>query len=588
MTPAQPSSRALRFLLPSVRDVIFIFLFWSVLAGPLSNRPLADADIGWHIRTGEQILATHSLPRTDPFSSTMQGQPWFAWEWLYDLLLGILQQACGLNGVVWLCALLVAAIFVLLLFELLQRGTGLLLAIMLMLLAEAASTIHLYARPHIVSWLFSLLWFVALDRWERGPLVAVRCSPFAVGGLPGGRITISEERSANSEQRATSVQRCEHAKVPRWIPWFFPASMLLWVNLHGGWLFGMAVLGIYTFAAFVENVRARKNNPFAAIRAAHRARAMAVAWVASAMATLVNPYGWRLHAHIYRYLSDRYLMNLIDEFRSPDFHGWAQRSFAVILALTLVALAGRRFSGNRLSNSHLSVDAGKRRLSHLLVVLLAVYAGFYSSRNLPVSSMLLVLVAGPILWKNFAALADKPGAWQWLRNVTARISQFSDRMGAQEMELRGHLWPVVSVALAFAICLQGGWLGSRQLIHAQFDPKKVPVAAVNFLQKEFLGNQPSTQPVFSTDAWGGYLIYVMYPDRKVVVDDRHDLYGSGRIRQYLILTQAEPGWRSVLESWKIRTALLPTDSTLANLLRELPQDWRIAYEDKVAVVFERR
>ena len=588
MTPAQPSSRALRFLLPSVRDVIFIFLFWSVLAGPLSNRPLADADIGWHIRTGEQILATHSLPRTDPFSSAMQGQPWFAWEWLYDLLLGILQQACGLNGVVWLCALLVAAIFVLLLFELLQRGTGLLLAIMLMLLAEAASTIHLYARPHIVSWLFSLLWFVALDRWERGPLVAVRCSPFAVGGLPGGRITISEERSANSEQRATSVQRCEHAKVPRWIPWFFPASMLLWVNLHGGWLFGMAVLGIYTFAAFVENVRARKNNPFAAIRAAHRARAMAVVWVASAMATLVNPYGWRLHAHIYRYLSDRYLMNLIDEFRSPDFHGWAQRSFAVILALTLVALAGRRFSGNRLSNSHLSVDAGKLRLSHLLVVLLAVYAGFYSSRNLPVSSMLLVLVAGPILWKNFAALADKPGAWQWLRNVTARISQFSDRMGAQEMELRGHLWPVVSVALAFAICLQGGWLGSWQLIHAQFDPKKVPVAAVNFLQKENVEEPPVTEPVFSTDAWGGYLIYRLYPERKVVVDDRHDLYGSGRIRQYLILTQAEPGWRSVLENWKIRTVLLPTDSTLANLLRELPQDWRIAYEDKVAVVFERR
>ena len=588
MTPAQPSSRALRFLLPSVRDVIFIFLFWSLLAGPLSTRPLADADIGWHIRTGERILVTHVLPRTDPFSSTMQGQPWFAWEWLYDLLLGILHQACGLNGVVWLCALLVAAIFALLLSLLLQRGTGLLLAIVLMLLAEAASTIHLYARPHIVSWLFSLLWVVALDRWERGPLVAVRCSPFAVGGLPGGRITISEERSTNSEQRTTSVQRCEHAEVPRWIPWFFPASMLLWVNLHGGWLFGMAVLGIYTFAAFVENVRARKNNPFAAIRAAHRARAMAVVWVASAMATLVNPYGWRLHAHIYRYLSDRYLMNLIDEFRSPDFHGWAQRSFAVILALTLVALAGRRFSGNRLSNSHLSVDAGKLRLSHLLVVLLAVYAGFYSSRNLPVSSMLLVLVAGPILWENFASLADQPGAWQWLRNGTARISNFSDRMGAQEMELRGHLWPVVSVALAFAICLQGGWLGSWQLIHAQFDPKKVPVAAVNFLQKEFLGNQPSTQPVFSTDAWGGYLIYRLYPERKVVVDDRHDLYGSGRIRQYLILTQAEPGWRSVLENWKIRTVLLPTDSTLANLLRELPQDWRIAYEDKVAVVFERR
>jgi hypothetical protein len=546
MTPAQPSSLALRFLLPSVRDIIFIFLFWSLLAGPLSNRPLADADIGWHIRTGEQILATHSLPRTDPFSSTMQGQPWFAWEWLYDILLGILHQACGLNGVVWLCALLVAAILALLFSQLLQRGTGLPLAVVLMLLAEAASTIHLYARPHIVSWLFSLLWFIALDQWER----------------------------------------CERGILPRWIPWFFPASMLLWVNLHGGWLFGMALLGIYTFAAFVESVRAR--DAVAAIRAAHRARAMAAAWVASAAATLVNPFGWRLHAHIYRYLGDRYLMNLIDEFRSPDFHGWAQRCFAVILVLVLIAFAGNRLSGNPLSDNR-----KKLRLSHLLVVLLAAYAGFYSSRNLPVSSMLLVLVAGPILWENFVSLADKPGAWQWLRNGAARISKFSDRMGAQERQLRGHLWPVVSVALAFAICLQGGWLGSRQLIHAQlihaqFDPQKMPVAAVTFLQREFQGKQPSTEPVFSTDAWGGYLIYRMHSERKVIVDDRHDLYGSGRMRQYLILTKAEPGWQSVLEQWQIRTALLPAGSTLANLLRELPQDWRVAYEDKVAVVFERR
>jgi hypothetical protein len=533
MTSAQPNSFPWRFLLPSVRDIVFISLFWSILVGPLSNRPLADPDIGWHIRTGERILATHALPRTDPFSSTMQGQPWFAWEWLYDLLLGSLHRACGLNGVVWLCAVLVAATFTLLLSQLLRRGSGLLLAIVLMLLAEAAATIHLYARPHIVSWLLSLLWFVALEKWERS----------------------------------------EHATVPRWLPWFFPASMLLWVNLHGGWLFGLALLGIYTLAAFVERPRNTS--------AAHRARAMAAAWAASALATLANPHGWRLHAHIYRYLGDRYLMSHIEEFRSPDFHGWAERCFAVILVLTLIAFANHRT---------------KLRLSHLMVALLALHAGFYSSRNLPVSSMLLVLIVGPMLWKNFAALADQPGAWPWLRNVAARISSFSARMGAQELELRGHLWPVVSVVFALAICLQGGWLGSRQLIHAQFDPKKLPVAAVDFLQRESVGEQPiivtnalpNNAPIFSTDAWGGYLIYRMYPARKVVLDDRHDLYGSGRIRQYMLLTQGEPGWQSVLDQWQIRAALLPTDSTLANLLRELPQDWQIVYEDKVAVVFEKR
>ncbi len=562
ITPAQPSSSVQRFLVPSVRDLIFIFLFWSLLAGPLSNRPLADPDIGWHIRTGEGILATHSLPRTDAYSSLMQGQPWFAWEWLYDIALGVLHRACGLNGVVWLCALLVAAVLTLLLSQLLRRGTGLPLAIALLLLAEGAAMIHVYARPHIVSWLFSLLWFVALEWWEQWPRIADRCSSVAVGG-------------AASDQRSLT----------RWIPWLFPVSMVLWVNLHGGWIFGLALLGIYAFAAFVESVRARDG--FVAVRAARRGRVMAAAWVASAAATLANPYGWRLHEHIYRYLSDRYLMDQIEEFRSPDFHGWAERCFAVILLLVVVALAGNRRSGDRGSGDRASAGRHRLGLSQLLVMLLAVYAGLYASRNLPVSAMLLVLIAGPILWDNFAALADREGAWHWVRKGAARIVDFSDRMGAQEMQLRWHLWPVVSVALAFAICLHGGWLGSRQLIDAQFDAKKVPVAAVNFLQTEFAG-KAGTDPVFSTDSWGGYVIYRMYPERKVVVDDRHDLYGSERIQRYIILTRVEPGWQGVLTDWQVRTALLPADSTLANLLRELPRDWRVAYEDKVAVVVERR
>jgi hypothetical protein len=79
----------------------------------------------------------------------------------------------------------------------------------------------------------------------------------------------------------------------------------------------------------------------------------------------------------------------------------------------------------------------------------------------------------------------------------------------------------------------------------------------------------------------------MYPERKVVLDDRHDLYGEDRIRQYMILTEAAPGWQTVLEQWQIQTALLPADSTLANLLRELPRNWQVVHEDKVAVVFER-
>ena len=520
--PVHPSPAVLRLLVPSARDIIFILLFWSLLAGPLSTRPLADADIGWHVRTGEQILATHSIPRTDPFSSTMQGQPWFAWEWLYDVLLGILHHACGLNGVVWLCALLVASVFVILLKLLLENGTGLPLAVLLMLLAEGAAAIHIYARPHIVSWVFSLCWFVALERGEQ-------------------------------------------PDAPRWLRWFFPVSMVLWVNLHGGWIFGLGLIATYALAAVVDSLRTA--DAFARIHKSKRARALGLVLCWSSLATLVNPYGWRLHAHIYRYLGDRYLMNRINEFQSPDFHGWAQRCFGTILLLVLVAFAGHRHA---------------IRLRHLLVVLLAVYAGLFSSRNLPVSSMLLALIAGPILWQNFVSLAEKAGCWGRVRGWVGWISSFSDRMCAQELRLHGHVWPTVIVTAALATCIQGGRVGSRQVIHAQFDPSKLPVAAVGSLQRT-----QGREPIFSTDAWGGYLIYRLYPERKVVIDDRHDLYGSDRIREYLILVQAEPGWRDVLEKWRIRTVLLPTRSTLANLLCELPQDWHAVYEDNVSVVFKK-
>jgi hypothetical protein len=197
-------------------------------------------------------------------------------------------------------------------------------------------------------------------------------------------------------------------------------------------------------------------------------------------------------------------------------------------------------------------------------------------------------VAGPVLWGNIVALENKPGAWRWLRNIVSRVSNLSDRMDAHEMQFRGHLWPLVIASLGLAICLEGGWLGSRRLIRSEFDSKQMPVAAVKFLQDEAQAGERSKngrEPVFSTDAWGGYLIYRMYPERKVVVDDRHDLYGSDRIRQYLILTQGEVGWQKVLKDWNIQTTLLPADSTLTNLLRELPQEWREVYGDKVAVVF---
>src|SRR5690349_3212620 len=100
-----PQPAWLRFLLPSGADVVFIVLLLFLTYGGFAPRLLGDAGTGWHIRNGELMLQTRSITRTDPFSSTMNGQPWYAWEWLYDVAIGGIHKWLGLNGVVFSTAL---------------------------------------------------------------------------------------------------------------------------------------------------------------------------------------------------------------------------------------------------------------------------------------------------------------------------------------------------------------------------------------------------------------------------------------------------------------------------------------------------
>jgi len=171
------------WILPSIADLIFVALLAALVFTPLSVKLLGDAGIGWHIRTGQLILSTQTIPPVDPFSSQIQ-KPWVAWEWLYDIAVGLLQAAWGLNGVVWFTAVVIAAVFGWTFRLLVARGTNLFVALVLVLLAMSASTIHFLARPHVLSWLFTFAWFWILDSTERSvfqeqrALVRAGCGPY--------------------------------------------------------------------------------------------------------------------------------------------------------------------------------------------------------------------------------------------------------------------------------------------------------------------------------------------------------------------------------------------------------------------------
>ena len=525
----------MRWILPSVADLFFLALFCLLIFTNLSSRLLGDAGIGWHIRTGQLILSSRSIPHFDPFSSSMNGRPWFAWEWLYDVLVGGLASLAGLNGVVVLTSLIIALTFWLAFRWLVGHGTNVLLALVLVLLAVCGSMIHFFARPHVVSWLLSFVWFSILDSVEGN---------FVAAGVK------SEARESKN-----SIYL-----------WLLPLTMLFWVNLHGGFLLGFVLLAIYWVSALWDWLRAGEQHSgelLLKIQAGRRLRKLTWVGIVSAAATLVNPYGFRLYTHIYGYLSNRFLMDHIDEFQSPNFHYVAQKCFAGLLLLTLVTLAASTGEFRRLS------------VSHGLIILFAIYSGLYASRNIPISALLLILVIGPRLSRQMARLATSDAE----RRHRFRVVEFPRRMQKIELSLRGHLWQIAMLALTGWILAHGGKFGASTVMHAQFSSKRFPVAAVNYIEKKNLKG-----PFFAPDYWGGYLIYRLYPQSKVVIDDRHDFYGEAFLRSYLKLLHLEPGWEEFLQQHPASCLLVPKNSALANILAE-SREWRSIYQDEVANVF---
>jgi hypothetical protein len=515
------SSAWFRFLIPSVADLIFIVLLIALTCGALAPRLVKDVGTGWHIRNGQQILHTHSITRTDTFSYTMRGQPWYAWEWLYDMLIAGIYQWLGLNGVVFFTAVVIAITFALVLRLALRRGGSLPVAVILLLLAVGASTIHFFARPHVLSWLLTVIWFQLLDTSETA----------------------------------------DHPEQDRHLFWL-PLIMLLWTNLHGGFLLGIAMCGLYLIAGLIRFFSDRKDRQMIG----RWLKRLAVASLLSLLATFINPYGYKLHVHIYQYLSNRFLMNHIDEFLSPNFHGVAQQCFAALLLITVAAVATKR---------------QKLRLSHLLVIIFAAYSGLYASRNLPVSSILLTLIVAPILSASIFDTDVLQKITPRLRGLISRGSAFANRMTDMELRFRGHLWPVLAVLLGFLVCIQHGRLGARQVMDAQFDAKRFPVQAV-----EVIAQRGIEEPIFAPDYWGGYLIYRFFPDARVFVDDRHDLYGERFLKDYLKVMQVQPDWEKFLNERRVQWILAPAESSLANILKEMP-GWKVTYEDGTAVLFQK-
>ena len=116
-----------------------------------------DPDMWWHVKTGQTIFATHHWPTVDAYSFTVHGQPWIAYEWLGDVVIGAVARIGGLRGLDALLIVLSAAVMIALyVFGTIRSGNskaGFVAAAALISLATPSFNM----RPQMLGYLF-LVW----------------------------------------------------------------------------------------------------------------------------------------------------------------------------------------------------------------------------------------------------------------------------------------------------------------------------------------------------------------------------------------------------------------------------------------------
>lgn len=354
------------------------------------------------------------------------------------------------------------------------------------------------------------------------------------------------------------TDRASHGRT-KLLAWLPPLT-LLWANVHGGFFVIFLVLACYIASPLLNALI----EPHAVLRRGFLS--CTKPWLATAagclMASFINPYGWQLHRHLIAYLSDPYALRHIQEFRSMDFHSPVVVYFEPLLIAALAASV---------------MAVRERRFAEAFLTLGWLHMALIAQRNLP----LFAIAAAPLVAEGavtlirsarFSGLNKNIGrVAAWFQSAAASVD-VTDRMG------RVHLVSAAGIALVGLLLLAPAPLNSRFI--STYDPAVYPEKALPLLLAS------ETHHIFSDDEWGDYLIYKLYPAKKVFVDGRSDFYGDEFGEEYIRLLSVEEGWNRTLDRFGIDTVVLSPKLALSSTLK-ISQDWRLVYDDHVALVFRR-
>jgi hypothetical protein len=449
-----------------------------------------DPDFYWHLLTG-RFIAEGQFPRTDPFSFTWGGMPWTLHEWLGELFIFQLVDRLGYVGGVLVFAFIPGIVTGILIFAFHRLGLRTAAIVIATSLVGLLILPYMTIRPQAVSWIMFAL-------------------------LVSGLVHLRPGR-----------ERWALALVP-----FF----VLWANLHGLWVVGVVVLGVYTILSLVGLT------PMSA------SKRWAVALVPLAMlGTIFTPEGPSLLVYPLRYVDTAdWGMENITEWQSPDFHDPAH--IPLLIYMAAIALFGRW-----------KVPWWMSILAYMGVALTLL-----ALRNGPVTA----IIGAPALAVGIdGALRD----WRPVQ------PQRTPRIAGMRRVMEGVLALIVAIAGIVIFVPRD----LEAAIQRSVD-RELPVQGVELLKERVPDGR-----ILSDYGWGGYVIGQMYDlGARVMVDGRNDMYDDRILREYDKVRDASPGWEEIVERYGVDAIIFPPYRAITTG-PAITAGWCEAYRDDNEVVFLR-
>ncbi len=448
-----------------------------------------DPDIWWHLRNAQLMLQHHAFVRHDAFSFSVPGVPWIDHEWLSELPFYFAWRLLGFTGVYLAGVALVLLIFGIVLALCQQVSRSTVAATAATTVAAILSIVSFGPRTLLFGWLLFCVQMVILQRVRQGR---------------------------------------DHAAL------VLPPLYLLWVNLHGSWLIGLAVLLLTVLAG---QLNFRHECLYAAPFSRTQNRSLLLALCGIVPALFCNPWGWRLVAYPFNFAFCQTLnVASIEEWRSLQFHSARGQIVAAAVLLVVVRQLWRPRAW--------AVD-------EVLLFTGSLLAGCLHERFLFLFALLSAPIAARSFQRSGAAAEQRPGG---------------------SLVVNGLL--VVLIVLSAATNLR------RQAARQPALSASFPVAALPALDR-----LPPGTRLFHEFNWGGYLLWNR-PTLPVFIDSRVDIYEyNGVFGDYLDTVRIRNPLR-VLDRYRIDAVLFEQDTPLTYLLRRTP-GWYAAWQDEHAILFRR-